>query len=522
MSSIDQTIVSLSSQTIQTGLSLDSRGIEWIVNSYQLAAAALFPVAGKLADVLGYKRMMLAGTIAFAIGSLLCGLTPQGSLALAWMIVSRVVQGAGLALMFPSAIGILFSHAPQEKRAKYMAMFFAITGGMTAIGPIAGSYLITFSWRAVFFINLPLAIAAVSLIWALTPADGNTGLAAGLASMDWPGAVLVALAMASLIIPLQQGGTVGWTDVRIIGGLLCSVILFLAFGIHESRTTRPIITIGVFRSARFSLSALATLAASMAFIPVMYFVSVYGELALDQNVLHASEFILYFFIGFMVAAQIGARIFDAHGIRRVLLVAGLLSIIGFGRLHAIAGGLDAGVPPVSALTVPLMLSGAGIGMMFSPAATDMVNRALKASYGEVTAITQMIKNFGGALGMAVFSAICSSRFAGQLFIGLNRYGITTDDAAEIARSVASGGHGGAARSLSSMPARIGQAIMDTLRASYASASGTVFLTMAAVGLAFLLIAAFYGPGDAHRAAAQSHSRAALPDHSAEPSDVATD
>jgi MFS family permease len=277
------------------------------------------------------------------------------------MIVSRVVQGAGLALMFPSAIGILFSHAPQEKRAKYMAMFFAITGGMTAIGPIAGSYLITFSWRAVFFINLPLAIAAVSLIWALTPADGSTGLAAGLASMDWPGAVLVALAMASLIIPLQQGGTVGWTDVRIIGGLLCSVILFLAFGIHESRTTRPIITIGVFRSARFSLSALATLAASMAFIPVMYFVSVYGELALDQNVLHASEFILYFFIGFMVAAQIGARIFDAHGIRRVLLVAGLLSIIGFGRLHAIAGGLDAGVPPVSALTVPLMLSGAGIG-----------------------------------------------------------------------------------------------------------------------------------------------------------------
>lgn len=135
MSSIDQTIVSLSSQTIQTGLSLDSRGIEWIVNSYQLAAAALFPVAGKLADVLGYKRMMLAGTIAFAIGSLLCGLTPQGSLALAWMIVSRVVQGAGLALMFPSAIGILFSHAPEEKRAKYMAMFFAITGGMTAIGP---------------------------------------------------------------------------------------------------------------------------------------------------------------------------------------------------------------------------------------------------------------------------------------------------------------------------------------------------------------------------------------------------
>ena len=373
-----------------------------------------------------------------------------------------------------------------------------------------------------FFINLPLAIAAVSLIWALTPADGNTGLAAGLASMDWPGAVLVALAMASLIILLQQGGTVGWTNVRIIGGLLCSVILFLAFGIHESRTTRPIITIGVFRSARFSLSALATLAASMAFIPVMYFVSVYGELALDQNVLHASEFILYFFIGFMVAAQIGARIFDAHGIRRVPLVAGLLSIIGFGRLHAIAGGLDAGVPPVSALTVPLMLSGAGIGMMFSPAATDMVNRALNASYGEVTAITQMIKNFGDALGMAVFSAICSSRFAGQLFIGLNRYGITTDDAAEIARSVASGGHGGAARSLSSMPARIGQAIMDTLGASYASASGTVFLTMAAVGLAFLLIAAFYGPGDAHRAAAQSHSRAALPDHSAEPSDVATD
>ena len=125
MSSIDQTIVSLSSQAIQTGLSLDSGGIEWVVNAYLLAAAALFPLAGKLADVLGYKRMMLAGTAAFALGSLLCALAPQGALALAWLIVSRVVQGVGLALMFPSAIGILFTYTPQERRAKSMAVFFA-------------------------------------------------------------------------------------------------------------------------------------------------------------------------------------------------------------------------------------------------------------------------------------------------------------------------------------------------------------------------------------------------------------
>ena len=136
-----------------------------MINGYLLSLAALFAFGGKLADVLGRRRVLVWGVIGFAVTSALCGLTPTGGAAQAWLIVFRILQGATAALLFPAAVGIVVAAFPVNERGKAMALFFGISGGLTAIGPIAGGYLTQWTWRAIFWINIPVAIIALILIW---------------------------------------------------------------------------------------------------------------------------------------------------------------------------------------------------------------------------------------------------------------------------------------------------------------------------------------------------------------------
>ncbi|MFA7267676.1 MAG: MFS transporter, partial [Candidatus Nanopelagicales bacterium] len=145
---IDQTIVSIAIPTIQTELGLSEAGVQWVINGYLLSLSAFFALGGRLSDILGHKRMVLLGVTIFAVSSALCGATPDNSLAEIWLIVFRVIQGIGAALLFPAALAIVVSTFPLKERGKALALFFGITGGLTAIGPIMGGYLSEWTWRA--------------------------------------------------------------------------------------------------------------------------------------------------------------------------------------------------------------------------------------------------------------------------------------------------------------------------------------------------------------------------------------
>ena len=517
MTTVDQTIVSVSSQTIASGLGLDSSGIEWVVNAYLLAAAAAFPLGGKMADAWGYRRVMLAGIALFSAGSALCGATPA-ALAQSWIVAARVAQGVGAALMFPAAVGILIASSKERDRAKSMATFFAITGAMTAIGPVAGSWLVQYSWRYIFFVNLPLALIASGLVLvgagdveravgageverAAGARDGEGVVGAGSVNaadlrdekpsdrtIDWTGAAIAALAMVLLILPLKKGGDVGWSDPRILASFGGSLVLFLCFFLLERRTARPVVDVRAFANRAFTLSALATLVASAVFIPLMYFVSVYGQLSLDLTVGRASGLILAFFVGFLVASQFGARLFDKRGIAAVVLIGGAVAAIGFILLWRRAGGLASGLPAAGDLTWQLGCAGAGIGFMFSPAATDMVNRAAESAYGETTSISQSMKNLGGALGMAVFASVSVSKFADAVYRGLGGFGITRERASELAAKITSG-HAPSGRPPGG--GSVKRAAIDAVRKAYAEAAGSVFLAMAIACALLIVIALLY-------------------------------
>src|SRR5271154_112832 len=170
MTFIDQTIVSIAAPEIQRELGLTSTGVQWAINAYLLSLAALFALGGRLADTVGHRRMVTLGVIVFAGASAMCGLTPKGSIAQAWIVTFRVLQGAGGATLFPAALAVVGQTFELHQRGPAPALFFGIAGGLTAIGPILGGYLTQWTWRAIFWVNIPVAVIALVLIAISKPA----------------------------------------------------------------------------------------------------------------------------------------------------------------------------------------------------------------------------------------------------------------------------------------------------------------------------------------------------------------
>ena len=164
MTFIDQTIVAIAAPQIQRELGLSSTGMQWAINAYLLSLASFFAFGGRLADTVGHKKMVVLGVIVFAGSSALCGLTPAGGAAEAWIVIFRLTQGIGGAFMFPAALAIVVQTFDLHQRGRALALFFGIAGGLTAIGPILGGYLTQWTWRAIFWVNIPVALIALLLI----------------------------------------------------------------------------------------------------------------------------------------------------------------------------------------------------------------------------------------------------------------------------------------------------------------------------------------------------------------------
>jgi EmrB/QacA subfamily drug resistance transporter len=436
MTFIDQTIVSIAVPNIQRELALSSTGVQWVVNGYLLSLAALFALGGRLSDIFGHRRMCVLGVLIFTFASVMCGLTPKGSAAEAWIVAFRVLQGAGGALMFPAALAIVVRTFPLRERGKALAIFFGIAGGLTAIGPILGGYLTQWTWRAIFWVNVPVALIALVLTFMAKPENEPIP-----AKIDFRGAVLVGVGIALSIFGLQQSVLWGWGNVGtwacIIGGLLVIAI----FARVEMRTATPLIDVKIFRIRAFFVENLVLFIASAVFIPVFFFASEYAQISLRKTASEAGLFLLYFFIGFAVAAQLGGRILDREGAKRAVVMGCALAAVGFGLWASKVTHLN-----FSSQLPWIIVAGAGMGMMLGPANTDAINRASSLSYGEATGVTQTVRNYGASLGLAVLGTILLTVQRSKLTASLVARHVT--HAASVAHqfSQSQGGH-----SVSSIP-----------------------------------------------------------------------
>lgn len=478
MTFIDQTIVSIAIPDIEQDLQLSETGIQWIVNAYLLALSATFALGGRLADTMGSRRMVTIGVITFAISSALCGLTPNDSFAEAWIIFFRALQGVGAAMMIPAALALVIGSFEVRKRGQALAIFFGVTGALTSIGPIAGGYLTTIDWRAIFWINVPIAIIALALIAYSKPTDKRNP-----APLDVPGAVLVTGGMAFSVLGLQQSSVWGWSSWMTIGSIALGTLLIAAFILREVKVKNPLLRVRIFTDRAFASQNVVLFLLSFGFIPLFFFTSTYAQLSLGQSPQNAGLYILTFFIGFAIAAQVGGRILDKIGARPAVVAGGAIAAAGFFLWANSLPDLS-----WSSQTPWIILSGFGMGLVLAPSNTDAINRAPSSSYGEATGITQTVRNYGASLGMAILGTILITQNRLNLEGKLGDIGIPKAVADRIASQVVGGGgpRGGPSGA-------DGEKIFAAIQSAYAASTSTVFYVIAGVMALMFLFSLIFVP-----------------------------
>ena len=475
MTFIDQTIVAIAIPTIQDDLTLSATGVQWIINGYLLSLSALFAFGGRLADIAGHRRMVVLGVVIFATASALCGATPTGSLDETWLIVFRVIQGAGAAIMFPAALAIVLNAFPVSERGKAMAIFFAIAGGLTAIGPLAGGYLVEITWRAIFWVNIPVALIALFLIWKSKPADEKHP-----APIDTTGTALITLGMGFAVLGLQQSSVWGWDSPATWACIAGGLAILAAFVRYELRVANPLLRLTIFKDKAFAVDNIVLFLLMIPFVPLFFFASMYAQISLGESASETGLYLLIFFAGFATASQWGGKMLDSVGARRPVVLGCAIAAVGF-----YLWGNSLTELSVSDQWYYIVLAGLGVGLVLSPANTDALNRVPKSRYGEATGITQTVRNFGSSLGLAVLGSVLILQNKSNLEATAAEHGVPKAAADEVADAI-SQGSASAESAPEHLPAGV-QKVVDAIPHDFALASRTVFFGMAGVmALAFLV------------------------------------
>jgi EmrB/QacA subfamily drug resistance transporter len=464
---IDQTIVAIAVPTIQEDLSLSATGVQWIINGYLLALSALFAFGGRLADIAGHRKMVVLGVIVFATASALCGATPTGSLDEAWLIVFRVIQGAGAAIMFPAALAIVLGAFPIRERGRAMAIFFAVTGGLTSIGPLAGGYLTEWTWRAIFWVNIPVALIALFLIWKSKPENTKHP-----APLDYRGTVLITGGMGLLVLGLQQASVWGWGGAKTWICIATGLAILAAFVVYELRIENPLLRLRVFEDRAFTVDNIILFLLMIPFVPLFFFASMYAQISLGESASETGLYLLIFFAGFAVASQYGGKILDKVGARPSVVLGCAVAAVGFYLWGKHLTDLS-----VSDQWIYIVIAGAGVGLVLSPANTDALNRVPKERYGEATGITQTVRNFGSSLGLAVLGSVLILQNQSNLEATAATQGISKEVADEIAATISQGG--GAEGASPHLSGAIGK-VAEQIPHDFALATQTVFYAFAGV------------------------------------------
>jgi predicted MFS family arabinose efflux permease len=310
-------------------------------------------------------------------------------------------------------------------------------------------------------------------------------------SIDWNGAVLVAVGMGLSVLGFEQAPVWGWANaltwVCIVGGL----VVLAVFVRVEAKTAYPLIRVRIFRERAFAVDNGVLFFSMIAFVPVFFFASVYSQVSLGYTASNAGLYLLVFFAGFAPGANIGGRMLDTGGARRPLVLGSALSTAGFALWAWKATDLSLG-----SQWIYIVMAGAGIGLLLGPASTDAVNRSIGASYGEVTGITQTVRNYASTFGIAVLGTVLSTVFANKLSSSLGGLGVPKNVAKQIAKNATESGGGSRA---SSAPAALRDHINAAVAADFAKATQAVLYGMAiALALAFL-VARFHPGGQASEA-----------------------
>ena len=268
---LDNTVVNVALPSIQRDLDASISSLEWTVNAYTLTFAVLLVTGGRLGDIFGRRRMFLFGVVVFAVSSAAIGVSPDQ----AWLVGGRAIQGIGAAFMMPATLSIISNAFPPEERGRAIGTWAGVSALALAIGPVVGGALTEHvSWRAIFFINLPVAVLAVVVTLFATRESRDETVAR---TVDFPGIAALSTGLTALVLALVEGNAWGWGSPAIIGLLAASVVGLVGFFVIERRVRAPMIDLDQLRSATFLGANLVGFVISFAMLAVFFFVALYMQ-----------------------------------------------------------------------------------------------------------------------------------------------------------------------------------------------------------------------------------------------------
>ncbi|MER6462059.1 MFS transporter [Streptomyces sp. NPDC001288] len=394
---LDQTVVSVALPTMAKALPLSASGQQWVVDSYVLAMAATVAMGGRLGTKLGPVTTFRIGTVVFFAASALCGLAPAGSAGESWLIAARVAQGCGAALMMPVSASIVMAAFPPDVRGRAMGVYAGISQLSLALGPLLGGTLTEWvSWRAVFWLNVPVGLVTLVLVHKARPANPRQPAL----SVSVPHTLLLTTAVATTVYALQQSSSWSWGSARTLSVLGAGLVLTGVFVVTQLRSPDPLVKLGLLRHRAFNGNVVLMLATQFGMLGLVLYSSLYSQNLLGFGPVRAGCASLSFIVPLMIAAQVAGRWYDRCGPRPPLLTGLALATTG-----TVVWALT--LPRIEYLAnVPgMVLVGFGLGLVFSPVNTDALSRVPAADRPQASGIVQTVRQLGGTLGIAVIGTV---------------------------------------------------------------------------------------------------------------------
>lgn len=396
---LDDNVVSVALPSMRAELGFGTAGLAWVVNAYFLAFGGLLLLFGRMADLLGRRRVFLTGVALFGAASLVCGLAQEP-----WQLVAgRFVQGAGAAMAGPAALALIALLYPgTAERAKA----FGIWGGIAGLGGtmglvISGALTGLASWRWIFLINLPVALAAVVLLPRLVPESR----AVRAVRLDVPGAVLGTGALVSLVYGLLRIGESGWADPAAVGPLVTAVLLAVAFVATEARTADPLVPLSFLSFRIRAVTNGTTLLFSAAMYAMAFLLMVHLQTVLDYRPLTAGVAYLPYGAGILAGMWLSARAVARLGVRPALVMSFLISAVGL----LLLSGVTPNDSYVSGVLPGMLVTSLGCGLALPALTVAALTGTTEETAGLGSAVLSSVQQVGGAVGVAVLVALASRR-----------------------------------------------------------------------------------------------------------------